>query len=410
MNLDKKTVRSIMGIIVFTLALIVLCFKISSVLDVVQSVLALLSPFLLGAAMAFIINVLMSFLEEKIFLNKYLRENKLAGRFRRPVSLFLAILIIIGLIFVVIFIVVPELGNAVTKLSYDIQRAVPEFQSWLEELLARYPQALEAVEPYLSAEPDWDAMFQSAVDFLMNGGTNILGDTVTAATQVAGTIVSSVSSFVISFIFACYILVQKEKLGRQCKRVLDAFLPDRVEHKILEVGSMCYRIFSKFIAGQCLEACILGTMFFVVLSVGKFSYALLISVVIAFFSLIPIFGAFIGCVVGAFLILTESPVRALVFVIIFLIVQQIEGNLIYPRVVGGSIGLPAIWVLAAVSLGGSLMGIAGMLIFIPLTSVFYALLRQEVRKRLSKRTAGGWAEPEKNKPEQKEKETVTTKQ
>lgn len=399
-----------MGIIVFTLALIVLCFKISSVLDVIQSVLALLSPFLIGAAMAFIINVLMSFLEEKLFLNKYLRDNKLAGRLRRPTSLLLAILIILGLIFVVIFIVVPELGNAVAKLSYDIQRAVPQFQTWLEELLTKYPQVLETVEPYLSAEPDWDMMLQSAVDFLMNGGSNLLGDTVTAATQVAGTILSSVSSFVISFIFACYILVQKEKLSRQCKGLLEAFLPEEIKRKILEIASLCYRIFSKFIAGQCLEACILGTMFFVILSVGKFSYALLISVVIAFFSLIPIFGAFIGCVVGAFLIFTQSPVRALVFVIIFLIVQQIEGNLIYPRVVGGSIGLPAIWVLAAVSLGGSLMGIAGMLIFIPLTSVFYALLRQEVRRRLGKRKAAGQTKPVRNEPEQGEKENVASKQ
>lgn len=387
MNLDKKTMRNIQWLIVFTVMVIVICFKIDSVMAGVQYVIALLSPFLVGAAMAFVINVLMRFLEKKIFENKYLKDKRMITRIKRPVSLILAILCILGLVCIICFVVIPQLGAAVTKLSNDIQTFVPEVQRWMTDILKQYPQMVEVLEPYLTAEPDWNSIMDTITNFLKNGGTNFLGNTVSAATQVAGTIVSYVSSFAISFIFACYILIQKETLGRQCKTAMIAFLPERVVSRLLEVGSLCQRIFSKFIAGQCLEACVLGLMFFIVLSIGRFPYALLISVMIAFLALIPIFGAFIGCVLGAFLVFTESPVRALAFICVFLVVQQLEGNLIYPRVVGGSIGLPPIWVLAAVSLGGSLFGILGMLVFIPLTSVIYALFKKEVNQRLASQDA-----------------------
>lgn len=382
MDLDKKTMRNIQWLILFTVLIIVICFKIDSVLSLLRYCVALLSPFLVGAAMAFVINVLMSFLEELFFENKYLRENRIVRRIKRPVSLVLTIVCIFGIVYIVSFVVIPQLGAAATKLSNDIQTSVPRFQRWIENLLEKYPQVLEVAQPYLNTTPDWDSMIKTVTDFLVNGGTNLVGNTLSAATQMAGTIVSSVSSLLISFIFACYILIQKEKLSRQCKKSLCAFLPEKVSAKILQVCSLSHRIFSRFIAGQCLEACILGIMFFIVLSLGKFPYALLISVMIAFLALIPIFGAFIGCVLGAFLILTESPIRALAFIVVFMIVQQIEGNLIYPKVVGGSIGLPSIWVLAAVSLGGSLFGIVGMLIFIPLTSVVYTLFKEEVNRRL----------------------------
>lgn len=385
MNLDKKTMRNIQWLIVFTVIVIVICFKIDSVMAGVQYVIALLSPFLVGAAMAFVINVLMRFLEERIFGSKYLRDRRMITKIRRPISLILAILCILGLVCIICFVVIPQLGDAVTKLSNDIQTFVPELQSWLTDILEQYPQMEEVLKPYLTADPDWNSVMDTITNFLKNGGTNFLGNTVSAATQVAGTIVSYVSSFVISFIFACYILIQKETLSRQCEKTMTAFLPERAVSRILEIGSLCQRIFSKFIAGQCLEACILGLMFFIVLSIGRFPYALLISVMIAFLALIPIFGAFIGCILGAFLVFTESPVRALAFICVFLVVQQLEGNLIYPRVVGGSIGLPPIWVLAAVSLGGSLFGILGMLVFIPLTSVIYALLKKDVNQRLERK-------------------------
>ena len=219
------------------------------------------------------------------------------------------------------------------------------------------------------------------VAFLKNGAGTMLNTTFSAAVSI----VSGVSSFLIGFIFAIYILLQKETLSRQMKKVLEAFLPEPVVGRILDITALTERTFSNFLTGQCVEAVILGTMFFVALTLIRLPYGLLIGVLIAFTALIPIFGAFVGLAVGVFLMLMVNPMDALIFTITFFVLQQIEGNLIYPYVVGNSVGLPSIWVLVAVTVGGSMMGIVGMLIFIPLCSVLYALLRDGVNGRLGKK-------------------------
>ena len=198
-------------------------------------------------------------------------------------------------------------------------------------------------------------------------------------------VVSKITNFFIGFVFAMYILLQIEKLRVQVEKIMYAFFPDKVNDRIQSICSLVYRIFKSFLTGQCVEAVILGSMFFIVLSVIGFPYPLLIGVLIAFTALIPILGSFIGCAISVFLIFMTSPVKALIFVAIFLVLQQIEGNLIYPKVVGNSVGLPSIWVLAAVSLGGSLMGVMGMVIFIPLVSVLYTLFKEYVYKRLDEK-------------------------
>ncbi len=399
MNLDKKTMHNIEKLVLFTVLVVAVFFKIDSVWSIVKKTITLLSPFLLGAAFAFGINVLMSFLERQIFENRRFSDKKVIRKIKRPVSLVLTIACIFGIIYMVSFVMIPQLGTAVTKFTHDIQTAFPKFQHWIYSKLSDYPKVLEAVKPYLNLSPDWESMISKISQFLTKGGTNVIGK----ATEMAGTVISSMGSLLVSFIFACYILVQKENLARQSGKFLKAFLPEKAYTTILDICSLSYRIFSKFIAGQCLEACILGFMFFIVLTIGKFPYALLISVMITFTALVPIFGAWIACFIGAFLILTESPVSALAFIIVFLIVQQIENNFIYPKVVGSSIGLPSIWVLAAVTLGGSLFGISGMLIFIPLTSVVYTLLKDEVYRRLEKNEA---VKESTDNPEQKEKVTT----
>ena len=227
---------------------------------------------------------------------------------------------------------------------------------------------------------DWQNLLQKGIDFFQSGAQIVLG----SAFQVAHGIFSGLTTFVIGFVFACYILIQKEKLGTQCKKLLYAYLKEHQAKRVLEIAALTHRTFAKFLTGQCLEAVILGTMFFVAMTIFRFPYALLVGVLIAITALIPIFGAFIGCVVAAFLILMVNPIQAIGFVILFLVLQQLEGNFIYPHVVGGSVGLPSIWVLVAVTVGGSLMGIIGMLIFIPLMSVLYTLLREDVYKRLRK--------------------------
>ena len=190
------------------------------------------------------------------------------------------------------------------------------------------------------------------------------------------------SSFFIAFVFSCYILLQKEKLGEQVKKFMSAFFPEDWKNIFLALGSVFHKNFTQFFTGQCLEAVILGLMFLVTMLIFRLPYALLISVLIAFTALIPIFGAFVGCAVGTLLIFIIDPMKAAVFLVIFIVIQQIEGNFIYPHVVGNSVGLPPIWVLVAVTVGANLMGVAGMLIFIPLTSVVYTILRGIVNRRL----------------------------
>ena len=215
---------------------------------------------------------------------------------------------------------------------------------------------------------------------LGNGAGNVMNTTFNAVSNLVG----GVGKFFIAFSFACYVLFQKEKLHVQVRKVFFAFIPKRKAEAALEICSLTYKIFSNFLTGQCLEAIILGCMFVVTMTILRMPYALLIGIIIAFTALIPIFGAFIGCALGAFMIFMVNPRQAVVFVIMFLVLQQIEGNLIYPHVVGNSVGLPSIWVLAAVSVGGNLMGVVGMLIFIPIVSVIYTLFREIVYLELKK--------------------------
>ncbi|MDO5389390.1 MAG: AI-2E family transporter, partial [Clostridia bacterium] len=226
---------------------------------------------------------------------------------------------------------------------------------------------------------DWKTVFSYIENFLKSGG-NVLNSTI----GVVRTIFSTTVNIIIGLIFAIYILLQKEKLSVQCAKILFAIVPKKYAVKTIDIAKMTYGIFSSFVTGQCLEACILGTMFFIVLSICRMPYSLLIGVLIAFTALIPIVGAFIGCFISALLILMISPIKAVIFVAIFLILQQIEGNLIYPHVVGNSVGLPSMWVLVAVTVGANLFGVLGILFFIPLSSVIYALFKTWVNNRIKK--------------------------
>lgn len=378
MKLDKENMRKMRELILFTIIILIALWNYKMIFDAIVFILGIVLPFLVGGAIAFVLNVPMSFFEEKIFYNRHLKDKKIANRLARPVSLVLTIAVLIGVVVLVMFVVIPELTKTILSLGKTIQAFVPEAQRFLEELFTDNSEIRAWLD---SLNLDVDQIMNSAVSFFQNGAGNVLNSTVSAI----GSIVSGVTTFVIAFVFACYVLLQKEKLRVQVQKVLYAFLPDKKVESVMEVCSLTSKTFSSFLAGQCVEALILGTMFFVVMSIINMPYALLVGVLIAFTALIPIFGAFIGCIVGAFLILMVDPLQALIFVIMFLVLQQIEGNFIYPKVVGSSVGLPSIWVLAAVTIGGSLMGVVGMLIFIPIVSVIYTLFRSSVYKRLRKR-------------------------
>jgi len=362
---------------VFTALLVVALWKFDVVLGVLKTIGQIIFPFILGGAIVFVINVPMSFLEKKIFENVK-KENKAARKLARPVSLLLTIVLVVGVIALVMIGVIPQLTKTMGSLMINITDFIPQIKIWIRDFFHDNREIMKLVDQ-VQFKPD--QAIRWGISLLGNGAGNMMNTTVSAV----GSVVSGLATFFIAFSFACYVLFQKEKLHVQIRKVLFAFLPKQKADAFLKVCSLTYRTFANFLTGQCLEAVILGCMFVVTLSILRMPYALLIGVLIAFTALIPIFGAFIGCAVGSFLIFMVSPKQAIIFIIVFLVLQQIEGNLIYPHVVGESVGLPSIWVLAAVTIGGNLMGIVGMLVFIPLLSVVYTIFRKVVYQRLKKR-------------------------
>lgn len=375
MELSRETVKRIKGLIVFA-ALVVAClWKYDVVVSVLAFIFHVIFPFVLGGAIAFILNVPMNFIQRHLFAPERVERHKIQKKIARPVSMLIIIFGVFGIVALVMFVLIPQLGDTFSNLGSSIQAFIPKVQEWAEKLFHDNKEIMTWVN---SLKFDWNKIMDAGIDFFKNGAGSVLDSTITAAKSI----VSGITTFFIAFVFAVYILLQKEKLGIQAKKVLFAFVRKGRAEAAMEVLSLTYNTFSSFLTGQCLEAIILGSMFVVTMTLFKLPYALLVGIVIAFTALIPIFGAFIGCAVGAFLIFMVDPFKALIFVILFLILQQIEGNLIYPHVVGNSVGLPSIWVLAAVSIGGSLMGIVGMLIFIPIISVVYALFREIVYLKL----------------------------
>lgn len=373
MELNRDTINKIRGLILFTVITVIVGINYIKVLGLLAAAVNMAAPFILGAAIAFVLNVPMRRIESS--LSHVLKKG---SRLLRPVSMALSILLVAGVLFLVMFVVAPQLVRTLLGLQSSIPVFFGEVRQWLEQLFAENPQILTNME---QIQIDWQQLFNDSLKFLKNGAGSMLDTTFSAAISI----VNGMSTFLIGFIFSIYILLQKENLIRQIKKLLAAFLPERTVEGIVRIAALTSRKFSNFFTGQCMEAVILGSMFFIVLVVLRLPYALLIGVLIAFTALIPVFGAFIGWAVGAFLMLIISPMDALLFSVVFFTLQQIEGNMIYPHVVGNSVGLPSIWVLVAVTLGGSMMGVVGMLIFIPLCSVLYTLLRDTVNERLKRR-------------------------
>ena len=378
MNISDEAVKKIRGLIIFA-AIIIACFwKYDVVISVLAFIFHVIFPFVLGGAIAFVLNVPMNFIQRHLFPEDKIEKRKVIKKLARPLSMLIVLFCVIGIIVLVMFVLIPQLGNTFANLGNSIQAFIPKIQKWADTLFHDNKEIMNWVN---HLEFDWNKIMNAGINFLKNGAGSVLDSTIMAAKSI----VSGIATFFIAFVFAIYILLQKEKLSIQAKKVLFAFVRKGRAEATLEVLSLTYNTFSSFLTGQCVEAIILGCMFVITMSILRLPYALLVGIVIVFTALIPIFGAFIGCVVGAFLIFMVDPIKALIFIVLFLILQQIEGNLIYPHVVGSSVGLPSIWVLAAVSIGGSLMGVVGMLIFIPIVSVVYALFREVVYLKLKQR-------------------------
>ncbi len=373
MDFNKTTMKKIILIVFSAIAFYCLLQNVSVMIRGFHRIVDVFFPFLIGASMAFILNIPMRNIEKRLF-----PSNQKLNPVRRPLAFLITLVLLIGILVLVAFVVIPQLVRTFLMLADQVPDALRSLEAYLYDLSIDWPQ----IQLYINElDIDWQGISKKAVTLLQDTTTLL----VNSGFNAVGKTVSSVATFVISLIFSIYLLMQKEALARQGKQVLYGLLPLHVADKTVEVLSMAQTTFSKFFSGQCLEAVILGTLFLVTMTLFKMPYALLVGVLIAVTALIPIVGAFIGCFVGAFLILIVNPVTALKFIVLFLVLQQIEGNVIYPKVVGNSVGLPSIWVLTAVTVGGNLFGVIGMLVFIPLCSVAYALFRTFIKDRLTKR-------------------------
>ena len=368
----KTRYTQAMGLIAFAVGLYALINHLSVIGSVFHFLTNLLEPLIVGAILAFFLNVPMRGLEKLFFRLQTRRRWKVRERANEVVSLILTYVGGFLLIFLVMYIVIPQLVETIPGIVSSAESAWPKLMAFLQSHNIN-TQQLEQLFSNFDLGPLLTKVWENYAQ--------IIQTSLTAVSTVTSVLTVAITGFVISI----YILSNKKKLLSQVRRLLYAYVGRKYADKVSEVASLTNQTFSSFISGQCVEAVILGVMFFLVMSILRLPYSLVISVFIAVMALIPYVGAFLGCVVGMLLIVIVSPMQALVFLITFLVLQQLEGQLIYPKVVGSSVGLPAIWILVSVFVGGKLFGIVGMLFFIPLTSVVYSLLRLNVNHRLEKR-------------------------
>lgn len=364
----KKVFVLILGIIVVYWAI----NNFSIIGNAFTRIVDIIFPFILGGCIAFILNIPMSYLERKLSEEKDKKsKNKKSNKNRvliKIISLLLSVLLIAIIITLITKLIVPELINIVNLLIYNI----PYYTEELTNIIQNNGQDIQDVLTDMNITPE-----RIKTELISN-----LSNILTSSISIVGNIISTVTNFVVAIIFAGYILMNKEKLEEQVKKLLYAYLSKEWAEKVINIGSTAKSIFSSFFTVQCLEATILGSLCIIGMLILKIPYAVPIGVLIGVTALVPIIGAFIGIIIGAILILSVAPFKVITFVIFVLILQQIEGNLIYPKVVGDSVGLPGIWVLVAVSVGGKLFGIVGMLIGVPTASVIYTLIKRDVDKKL----------------------------
>ncbi len=387
MELNKANTRKILAIIIFTLFFLWVVLNWNTAISFLDKVFDLIFPFILGIAIAFVLNILTKLFEEKVFTRNPKNKGKTKkvqkvkkSRWKRGVSLILAIIVLLAIIALVIGLVIPELINTVQMLFASLPDLLENGKVYIADLLVEYPELNTTITNLQNSIENLN-INEELNKFLETYGSGILTTSVNVISGMAGAIVT----FVLALAFALYALVQKEKLILQSKKLLYAYVQKDKADKVMRVARTANTTFTNFISGQFIEALILGFLCMLGMLILDIPHAVTIGVMIAFTALIPIVGAIIGTVIGAILILPVSPIKAVVFVIFLLILQQIEGNIIYPKVVGSSVGLPGIWVLVAISIGGSLWGLVGILLSVPLFSVIYAVLGENVNHKLKEK-------------------------
>lgn len=371
MELNRQNVRKIMGIIAFGIGLFWLLNNLGPITVSFKRIFNVFSPFILGGVLAFILNIPMSKIENYIKSKQKKKKSKLPVR---TISITLSLLIFLFVILTISLLLIPELVENIQTLLKNIPGFINETQEWILKLVNDYPDIQVRIKEAFADNANINNIAVTVLNYVINGSLNFVSSLVT-----------SLFTIFTAIVFAIYMLSQKEYLIKGIKKMMFAYLKPSHVNKITEIGELANKTFSKFISGQCVEVIILGCIFFVVLTAFRFPYALIISVLITITALIPMFGAMIAMVIGALLIAVTNPLQAVIFIVVFQVIQQIENNFIYPKVVGKSVGLSSIWTLLAILVGGSLMGVTGMLLGLPLASVLYAILRNETNQRLNEK-------------------------
>ena len=374
MHIDKKLMHRLFGLIAGAIVFAWLVLDTARATALFHRVWELIAPFVAGAAIAFIFNVPMRAIENQL-------EGVRKQGLKRGLSIILTILCLVILVMFVFELLLPQIRLTLESLSAKIPAFIDRTAQNLMVLIEENPDlGIWIMETFHLQSLNWSNIIKDVLAWLANQVSTVMG----GAVNVIGSVTSGLVNAVIGIVFAIYALGRKEILAGQGRRILYSILSEKNADEVIRIARLTNQTFSSFISGQCLEAVILGCLFAVVMAILKLPYVPLVSVIIAVTALIPVVGAFVGCFVGAFFILVNDPMQAVTFVVMFLVLQQLENNLIYPRVVGTSIGLPGMWVLVAVTIGGEIMGVAGMLVMIPLVSVLYTLGREFTEYRLNK--------------------------
>lgn len=368
MNINKKSERQIIRLIIFSGIVLWAVFNYKIFIDFVSFVIKLFLPLIVGIAIAFIINVPMKQIERKVF-NIDKRKHK---KMIRVISLVLSIVIIFGVIGLILFLVIPELISAINMVG----QTIPKDFTWFNDIANKLSDLYPSLEQYIK-EIDTKSLIETSI--------NSAGNFVTVIIGFLSSLISRIIIFFIGFILSIYILLDKENLARQCNKLMTAFVSDDVRNNVIKVVKLSNTTFTNFITGQCLDAILIATLLFIIMSLLHIPYALIIAVLFAVTALIPYIGAFIALAVGVLLIAVTNPIMSLWYVIIFFALQQLDENFTYPKIVGKSVGLPALLALLAALIGGSVFGFIGVIISIPLSSIIYALFREYVNERIKKR-------------------------
>lgn len=389
MKLDRKNVRIILLIITFAVVLFTAAQNLAAIYGAVATVWNVFGVVITGLAMAFVLNVPLKLFENRVFYGMSEDRRPYVRKMRRPVSLVCALVVTLGVIVILIAVIMPQLTATVAEVASQLPDYINSVVQWLRDFLSGFGITVDALEDF---SVDWEQVFSDLTTYLKEGSANVSesaasagSSVVSTVTDVGGSVISTVMNTFLGLIVAVYVLAQKERIGHFMKRCIDAFLPHRASSAISRIASMASETFSNFVAGQFTDSCILGVLCYVCMRIFRFPYPEVISVVIGVTSLVPMVGSFIGEVIGALLILIVSPIKALLFIVMVLAIQQVDGAFIYPRIVGKSVGLPGVAVFCAVIVGGNVAGVLGSLLGVPVCALLYALLREAVDARQKRR-------------------------